>query len=150
MPLPPSRGSVWPLLPISWNRSSRTIEGYHRGSTFRGMDAYGQTVRMVSYAIKINGWPFLFMDVYVCMYMCVSWMLWLYGKACWIREENIMDRCNWSLFVILPIVDYYRRYVASDGDIFFKWFDLGYFLEMIDREELIYLKVESGNSNQPR
>lgn len=24
-------------------------------------------------------------------------------------EENIMDRCNWSLFVILAVVDYYRR-----------------------------------------
>lgn len=36
-------------------------------------------------------------------------------RVCWIREENVMDRCNWSLFVILPIVDYYRRYV----DFFF-------------------------------
>lgn len=48
--------------------------------------------------------------IYIYMYVDV-----VERRVCWIREENVMDRCNWSLFVILPIVDYYRRYV----DFFF-------------------------------
>lgn len=52
--------------------------------------------------VPLRGYIYMYVDV-------------VERRVCWIREENVMDRCNWSLFVILPIVDYYRRYV----DFFF-------------------------------
>lgn len=72
---------------------------------------------------RSSSWIYMYVDV-------------VERRVCWIREENVMDRCNWSLFVIL--LSKVRRFFFFNGvdPRIVRLFDFGYFLKMI------YLEVE--------